>query len=161
MMRIDLFAFGGGFASVPLIFHEVVDVRSWLTPTVFMDGIALGQVTPGPIVITATFVGYMVQGMGGAIVATIGVFAPSFLIVVAIAPHFNRLRSSPRFVAILHGILGSFVGLLVAVTARFALNATWGVAHIVLVIAALVALIRGIDILWVVLVGTAYAIIFC
>ena len=58
MFRIDLFAFGGGFASVPLMYHEIVDVRSWMNGETFMNGIALGQVTPGPIVITATFVGY-------------------------------------------------------------------------------------------------------
>ena len=161
MLRIDLFAFGGGFASVPLMFHEVVHLRSWLPPNVFMDGIALGQVTPGPIVITATFVGYMVQGMSGAMVATVGVFAPSFLMVVGIAPYFDRLRASPRFVDALNGILCSFVGLLLAVTVRFALNATWGLAHILLVVVALAALLRKVDVLWVVLAGTAYSIILC
>ncbi|HET6459818.1 MAG TPA: chromate efflux transporter, partial [Syntrophales bacterium] len=57
MMKIDLFAFGGGFASLPLMLHEIVDVRRWMSNTTFMNGIALGQVTPGPIVITSTFVG--------------------------------------------------------------------------------------------------------
>jgi chromate transporter len=70
MLRIDLFAFGGGLASVPLMLHEVVEIRHWMDPKTFMDGIALGQVTPGPIVITATFVGYSVQGFWGALVAT-------------------------------------------------------------------------------------------
>lgn len=160
MLRIDLFAFGGGFASVPLMFHEVVHVRSWLPPNVFMDGIALGQVTPGPIVITATFVGYMVKGIVGAIVATIGVFAPSFLMVVGIAPYFDKLRASSRFVATLNGILCSFVGLLLAVTVRFTLNVNWGPAHIVLVVIALIALLRKVDVLWVVLAGTVYSIVF-
>jgi len=161
MLRIDLFAFGGGFASVPLMFHEVVHVQSWLPPNVFMDGIALGQVTPGPIVITATFVGYMVGGIVGAIVATIGVFAPSFLMVVGIAPYFDRLRASPRFVAALSGILCSFVGLLLAVTVRFIMNVNWVPSLIVLAFLALITLYRKVDILWVVLVGIAYSIIFC
>ena len=160
MLRIDLFAFGGGFASVPLMFHEVVSVRSWLLANVFMDGIALGQVTPGPIVITATFVGYMVNGMVGATVATIGVFAPSFLIVIGVAPYFERLQTSPRAVAALNGILCSFVGLLLAVTVRFTLNVDWGPAHIVLVILALIALLRKIDILWVILAGTIFSLVF-
>lgn len=161
MLRIDLFAFGGGFASVPLMFHEIIHVRSLLPPNVFMDGIALGQITPGPIVITATFVGYMVQGIAGAIVSTLGVFAPSFLMVVGVAPYFDRLHASPRFVGALDGILCSFVGLLLAVTVRFTLNVNWGFAHIVLVVLALIALLRKIDILWVILAGIAYAIIFC
>lgn len=58
MVKVDLFAFGGGFASVPVMLHQVVDVRNWMDSRTFMDGIALGQVTPGPIVITVTFVGY-------------------------------------------------------------------------------------------------------
>ena len=62
MLRIDLFAFGGGFASLPLMFHEVVNAMGWMDGKTFMDGIALGQVTPGPIIITATFVGYLVRG---------------------------------------------------------------------------------------------------
>ncbi len=87
MFKIDLFAFGGGFASVPLMFHEVVDVCQWMDGSTLMDGIILGQVTPGPIVITATFVGYLLQGISGGIVGTISVFLPSFLMVTAIAPY--------------------------------------------------------------------------
>jgi chromate transporter len=57
MMKVDLFAFGGGFASIPFMLHEVVDLRHWMEAKTFMDGIALGQVAPGPVVITSTFVG--------------------------------------------------------------------------------------------------------
>jgi len=62
MFKIDLFAFGGGFSSIPLMLHEIVDVWGWMDSKTFMDGIALGQVTPGPIVITSTFVGYLLYG---------------------------------------------------------------------------------------------------
>lgn len=65
MVKVDLFAFGGGYASVPLMLHEVVGARHWMGSQTFMDGIALGQVTPGPIVITATFVGYLIAGAAG------------------------------------------------------------------------------------------------
>jgi chromate transporter len=97
MARIDLIAFGGGFASVPLMFHEIVELRGWLAGPVFLDGIALGQFTPGPIVITATFVGYLLHGLVGACVATVAMFLPSLLLVIGLAPYFSRLRASRWF----------------------------------------------------------------
>jgi chromate transporter len=159
MFRIDLFAFGGGFASVPLMYHEIVDVRSWMDGETFMNGIALGQVTPGPIVITATFVGYLLHGIAGAVVATVSVFLPSFLMVVGVVPYFDRLRASDYFNRCMSGILASFVGLLLSVTIQFALGVSWDVPRIVLAGAALVALVRGVDVLWVVLVGIALSLI--
>ncbi len=96
-LRMGITAFGGGFASVPLMFHEIVELRSWMDGPTFLNGIVLGQFTPGPIVITATFVGYLVHGFLGALIATIAIFLPSFLILIGIAPWFDRVRSSPRF----------------------------------------------------------------
>jgi chromate transporter len=159
MFRIDLFAFGGGFASVPLMFHEIVKVRSWLPAATFVDGIALGQITPGPIVITATFVGYMTSGLLGACVATVSIFAPSFLLVVGLAPCFDRLRSSPRFNKATNGILCSFVGLLLAVTVRFASDVPWDWPRLLLGSTALSALFLKADILWVILVGVCVSVI--
>ena len=159
MFRIDLFAFGGGFASVPLMFHEVVEVRHWLDGPTLLNGIALGQVTPGPIVITATFIGYLLEGLLGGLTTTISVFLPSFMIVVGITPYFDRLRSSPYFKKVITGILCSFVGLLLTVTIRFALDIPWDVPRILLSGAAFVALILKVDILWVVLIGTVISLI--
>jgi chromate transporter len=82
MMKADLFAFGGDCASLPPMLNQVVDVKKLLDSKTFMSGIVLGQVAPGPIVITATFVGYMSPGIPGAIVATLAIFTPSFLILV-------------------------------------------------------------------------------
>jgi chromate transporter len=160
MFRIDLFAFGGGFASVPLMFHEVVEVRNWMDEITFMNGIVLGQVTPGPIVITATFIGYLLGGLHGGVIATFSIFLPSFIIVVGISPYFDRLRISPYFNKILEGILCSFVGLLLVVTIRFALNVHWDLAHILLASSGFIALLLKADILWVVLAGTAASILF-
>jgi len=159
MFRIDLFAFGGGFASVPLMFHEVVEVHNWMDKMTFVNGIVLGQVTPGPIVITATFIGYLLCGLPGGVIATISIFLPSFIIVVGISPFFSRLRISPYFNKILEGILCSFVGLLFAVTIRFALNVHWDLVHILLASSALVALLLKVDILWIVLIGTIISVI--
>jgi len=153
MSMVDLFAFGGGFASVPLMFHEVVQVRGWMDGPSFLNGIVLGQITPGPIVITATFVGFALHGMAGGLLATVSVFLPSFLLVVGIAPLSSRLFASPRINKALGGVLCSFVGLLLTVTVRFALNVHWNLLHIILSGAAFGALLLNVDILWVVLGG--------
>jgi chromate transporter len=158
MLRIDLFAFGGGFASVPLMFHEIVEVRSWMDAQTFLNGIALGQITPGPIVITATFVGYMVYGLIGAIVATVGVFLPSFMIVVGVVPYFDRLRHSVYLSHATSAIFCSFAGLLLTVTFRFALNVPWNVSRGLLGAVAFAALFSKIEIIWVFLFGATVSI---
>lgn len=158
MFRIDLFAFGGGFASVPLMFHEFVEVRAWLDAQTFLNGIALGQITPGPIVITATFVGYMVYGLIGTMVATAGVFLPSFLIVVGVVPYFDRVRNSIYFTKAIHAILCSFVGLLLTVTIRFASNVPSDITRVALAAAAFIALLFKVEIIWIVLAGTVISV---
>ena len=160
MFRIDLFAFGGGFASVPLMFHEVVNVRSWMDSPTLLNGIALGQITPGPIVITATFIGYLLYGPLGGLTATVSVFLPSFLIVAAITPYFNRLSGSPLFNKVIKGILCSFVGLLLSVTVLFALKIHWDVFRVLLVSAAFISLLFKVEIYWVVIIGVVISIIF-
>ncbi|MFH2123956.1 MAG: chromate efflux transporter [Pseudomonadota bacterium] len=161
MVKIDLVAFGGGFASVPFMYHEIVEVRSWLTGSTFLDGIALGQFTPGPIVITATFVGYLLHGLAGALVATVAIFSPSLFLVIGIVPYFSRLHSLPWFNRTISGVLASFVGLLATVTIHFALQVHWDWIHSVLAIAAFLALLKKVDILWVIGVGVVLSFLFC
>jgi chromate transporter len=158
MFRIDLFAFGGGLASLPLMLHEVVEVRSWMDYQTFMNGIALGQITPGPIVITATFVGYMRYGPIGGIMATLGIFLPSFLMVIGTVPYYDRLRGSALFNRAVNGIFCSFAGLLASVAYHFASNMTWNLPHFTLAMVALVALLFQIDILWIVLIGAIVSV---
>ena len=159
MLRIDLFAFGGGFASLPLMLHEIVDVRGWMDYRTFMDGVALGQITPGPIVITATFVGYLAYGFAGAIVATTAIFTPSFLILIIVTPLFDRLKTSSHFVRASKGVLASFVGLLFFVTVKFLLNVPWDIMRVIIGLAALIALLKKFDVLYVVLIGAAISMI--
>jgi chromate transporter len=159
MLRIDLFAFGGGFASLPLMFHEIVNAMGWMDGKTFMDGIALGQVTPGPIVITATFVGYLVRGFPGALVATAAIFTPSFVVLVAATPFFDRLKSAKYFSGTTRGILASFVGLLFYMTIRFAVAVPWEPTKVLFGIAVVFALARKMNILHVVLIGSALSIV--
>lgn len=151
MIKVDLFAFGGGFASVPLMLEEVVNTRGWMTSNVFMDGIALGQITPGPIVITSTFVGYLLYGLPGAIAATVAIFTPSFLLVVTGAGFFDKLSGSAAFRKAVKGVFASFVGLLLYATVKFAFAVPWNAVRVLIVCAALIALLRKIDILYIVL----------
>jgi chromate transporter len=122
MLRIDLFSFGGGLASMPIMYHELVDLFGWFNEKTFMDGVILGQVTPGSIIIAATFFGYMHFGILGSLLATVCVFTPSFLILMGIIPFFDRLKSYPQFNKVINGILCSFVGLLAVVTYRFTIG---------------------------------------
>ncbi len=153
MMKVDVFAFGGGYGSVPFMLHEVVDKYKLMDAKTFMDGIALGQITPGPIVITATFVGYLVAGFIGSIIATISVFTPSFIILLSSIPIFDSLRHNPIFKNILHVILVSFVGLLVAVTIRFTLLVDWSIPALIIFIVSFLLLYRKYNMLLVVLLS--------
>ena len=158
-MKVDLMAFGGGFTTVPLIQREVVDRFKWVSTREFIDGIALGQVTPGPIVITATFVGYKVGGLLGALLGTIAVFFPSFLIVTTLAPHYDRIKRSRPIQVMVRGILAAFIGMLLLVGYRFAQEAmvdwrTWG-----LMLAAWIALWMKVDLLLVVGVGVVLSLV--
>jgi len=159
MMKIDFFAFGGGFASVPLLFHEIVSVHHWMDNKTLMDGIALGQVTPGPIVITATFAGYLLSGLTGAVVGTVFIFTPSLFLLFLVTPLFDRLHHSVPFRRAMRGILVSFVGLLLSVTIHFGLAVHWRPVSILIGAAALAALFRKVNILYVVLAGAAVSII--
>jgi chromate transporter len=135
------------------MFHEIVEARGWMDAPTLLNGIVLGQFTPGPIVITATFVGYLLYGIPGALVATLSIFTPSFLILIGVAPWFDRLRSSLWFNRAINGILCSFVGLLFTVTLRFAWNVHWDWPHLVVAAGAFTALVFKVDLLWVVLAG--------
>ena len=159
MLRVDLFAFGGGFAAIPLMQHEVVDVHRWIPAQSFIDGIALGQVTPGPIVITATFVGYLFAGVGGAVVATAAIFLPSFSILVLVEPYFSRFKRNRYFRRAIAGILLSFVGLILAVTVQLGASVTWEIWSIVLAVFAFAALRLKIDILWVIVAGGVVSVL--
>jgi chromate transporter len=123
-----------------------------------MNGIALGQVTPGPIVITSTFVGYMISGTAGALVSTIAVFTPSFLMVIAVTPLMDKLKTSAYFAKATGGILASFVGLLFFVAMKFAFAIPWDSIRVLLACAALIALFKKVDILYLVLVTSAVSL---
>jgi len=158
-MKVDIMAFGGGFTTIPLIQREVVDRFGWLTTREFIDGIALGQVTPGPIVITATFVAYKAGGLLGALLGTIAVFFPSFVVLTTLAPYYDRIKRSRPIQVMVRGILAAFLGMLLLVAYHFGREAlvdwkTWGVMA-----AAWLALWRKVDLLLIVGAGAVLSML--
>ena len=113
-LRVGSVTFGGGLVMLPLIEAEVVNTHQWLTHQEFADAAALGQITPGPVLITATFVGYRVAGTLGALIATISIFLPAFVITIAAASSLRRFRNNEQVQSFLRGIAPAVVGLLLA-----------------------------------------------
>ncbi|MFN2492553.1 MAG: chromate transporter [Pyrinomonadaceae bacterium] len=113
-LRIGSITFGGGFVMIPLMEAEVVDSYHWLTHQEFVDATALGQITPGPVLITATFIGYRAAGTLGALVATISIFFPSFLMTVIAGSSLARFHSNRIVQSFLKGVTPAVVGVLVA-----------------------------------------------
>jgi chromate transporter len=112
-IQIGLYSFGGGYAALPFIQQQVVNIRGWLTLTEFADVITISQMTPGPISINAaSFVGRRVGGLLGSIVATFGNVLPSLVIILILAAIFNRYRSLKVMDGILHGLRPAVVALI-------------------------------------------------
>ena len=139
MFNVGAVAFGNGATIMPLLQAEVVDAHGWLTLRQFADGVALGQVTPGPFLITAAFVGFKVGGLAGATLATFGIFSPSFAMTLIFTEVFGRVRDLRPVRGALAGVLASFVGLLAAVTLQLGQVALTSLAALALGAAAFVA----------------------
>jgi chromate transporter len=159
LSKIGALAFGGGFTTIPMIQYEVVDRFNWLSTKEFLDGIALGQVTPGPILITATFIGYKVSGFLGASMATFGIFFPSFFILILLIPYHDRLKGVETVRTIERGILGSFIGMLGLVLYNFGRTALIDIPSIVLAGAAFFALIKKFSLPYILLSGGILSIL--
>lgn len=117
--QIGAIAFGGGFTTIPLIQHIVVDGHKWLSLAEFRDGIAIGQITPGPVFITAAFIGYKVVGWLGALVATIAIFLPSLLFMVILGRFHEQVKHQKIVRVVIKGFLAGFIGIIGSVALQF------------------------------------------
>lgn len=119
--KIGAFSFGGGYAMIPLITREVVEINNWMTPEEFWDIVAIAEMTPGPIAInSATFLGYKVGGFWGAVLSTTGVVFPSFVIILIITSMFIKFQKSEYVQSAFKGIRPAVIGLIA--TAAFAVG---------------------------------------
>jgi chromate transporter len=108
--KAGAFVFGSGLAIVPFLHHGVVQQLGWLTEHQFVDAVAVAMITPGPVVITVVFIGYLVAGLGGAVMAAIGIFLPVYLFTVIPAPWFSRNRDNPQLKAFVTGATAAATG---------------------------------------------------
>ena len=138
--------YGGGFVIIPLMQADAVDAYHWMTNTEFLNAVALGQVTPGPVTHTVAVVGYAAYGIGGALLATLVAFLPSFSVVLLGAKRFDALRRNARVRAFLGGAGTAAVGAIIAVAIplAYALYEWWQLGVLAGAAVALFALRRGV-----------------
>jgi chromate transporter len=144
--KVGALSYGGGFVIIPLIQHDAVNTYHWMTGAQFLDAVALGQVTPGPVVQTVAAVGYAAAGVGGGLLASLVAFTPSFVFVLAGAPHFDRLRGSDTIQTFLTGAGAAAIGAIMGAAIPLGLELTHLWQLVVLGLAAiwLIGLRKGV-----------------
>ena len=144
--KVGALSYGGGFVIVPLMQHDAVSTYHWMTGTQFLDAVALGQITPGPVVLTVGAVGYAAAGIGGGLLAVLVAFSPSFVFILAGGPHFDRIRANTSIQSFLDGagpaVIGAIAGS--ALTLGLALGFTWQIPILAAALVWLFAVRRGV-----------------
>ena len=141
-LKIGSVVFGSGYVLLAFLRAEFIDRLHWITEKQLIDAVAVGQFTPGPVFTTATFIGYLVAGIPGAVVATLGIFLPGFLLVVVSGPLIPKIRRSPTAGAMLDGVVVGSLALMAVVAAQLGRAAIMDWFTAVIFVASAVALIR-------------------
>jgi len=159
-LKIGSILYGGGYVLFAFLQSDLVARWHWLTSAQLLDATAVGQVTPGPLFTTATFIGYVLGGVPGAIVATVGIFLPSFVLIAISGPLIPRLRRSPIAGAFLDGVNVASLALMAVVTWQLGRAAIFDVTTVLLAILSAILLMRfRINSAWLVLGGAAVGMI--
>jgi chromate transporter len=159
-LKVGSILYGSGYVLIAFLREGLVEERGWLSEAELLDAVAIGQFTPGPVLTTATFVGYLVEGPAGAAVATLAIFAPSFLFVLLSAPLIPRLRASRPLGALLDGVGAAALGLLVAAFVPLARGALVGWPALVIFLLAIpLAMQPKINATWIVVGGAALGLL--
>jgi chromate transporter len=151
--KIGATAFGNAATILPVMQNVVVGQHGWLTPAEFNLAVALGNLTPGPVLNSATFIGYRVTGLLGGLAATIAVFAPSFAMTLLMAELYERVRRWVTVRAAIRGVVAAFVGLLAATTLNMAQPVAGNLPAMVAAVVAFAALAAGMPLIWLFVVG--------
>jgi chromate transporter len=159
MAKVGALAFGGGFTTIGLIQLDVVERFQWVSTKEFLDGIVMGQITPGPIVITATFLGYKLAGFLGAAMATVAIFTSDFFILSLLIPYYDRLRGIKTVRIMEQGILAAFVGMLGLVLYNFGRTTFVDIPSVIFTAAAFIALLKKVDIPYILITGAILSVI--
>ena len=153
-LKVGGLLYGSGYVLLAFLHNDLVINLGWLTDQQLLDAVAVGQFTPGPVFTTATFIGYVVAGWPGAVVATVGIFLPSFLFVAALSPLIPRMRRSAGLAALLDGVNAAALGLMAAVTWQLGRAALVDWLTVLLALLAAGLLLRfKINSAWLVLAG--------
>lgn len=139
--KAGAFVFGSGLAIVPFLYGGVVREHHWLNDQQFLDAVAVAMITPGPVVITVAFIGYLVAGVTGAVVASLGVFLPCYLFVVIPAPYYSRFADDPRLKAFVSGVTAAATGAIAGATFVLARRAIIDLPTVLIFAATLAALL--------------------
>ncbi len=144
--KVGALSYGGGFVIIPLMQNDATNVYHWMTPAQFLNAVALGQITPGPVVQTVAAVGYAAAGIGGGLLAALVAFTPSFLFVIAGGPHFDRLRANASVRAFLSGAGAGAIGAIAgaSISLALALSQPWQVPLLAAAAVWLVAMRRSV-----------------
>lgn len=141
-LKIGSVLYGSGYVLLAFLHDEFVENLGWLTEKQLLDAVAIGQITPGPVFTTATFIGYLLGGVPGAVVATVGIFLPAFILVAITNPFIPRLRQSKWLGSVLDGVNVASAGLMAGVTLQLTSTAFVDIPTIVIGIASAVLLFR-------------------
>jgi len=153
-VKVGSVLFGSGYVLLAFLRGDLVERYGWLTEQQLLDAVAVGQVTPGPVFTTATFIGYLLGGPSGAAVATVGIFLPAFVFVVASIPLVARMRRSDAMGAFLDGVNVASLALMAVVAVQLGRSAIVDAVTVVLAVGSAVALFRyRVNTTWLVLVG--------
>lgn len=148
---LSLMLFGGGYVFIPMIQEIVVNGNGWVTQTEFIDGIAMGQITPGPILISAAFIGFKVAGLAGALIATIGIFLPPAIVMIIATKGLERIKHSPVIQAALRGVRPAVIGMIFAAAVVVGDTAAASGVSLFIFVASMVALMYlKLDVIWII-----------